>query len=90
VFECAESRGVPIYLHPQIPPKPAVDTYYGGFAPDVSSFLSIAGCSWHIETGVHCIRLIMGGTGFLRCRSSWAINSKYWPGRRGGWTMVSA
>jgi predicted TIM-barrel fold metal-dependent hydrolase len=51
VFECAESLGVPIYLHPQIPPKPVVDTYYSGFAPDVSSFLSIAGCGWHIETG---------------------------------------
>jgi predicted TIM-barrel fold metal-dependent hydrolase len=61
VFECAESLGVPIYLHPQIPPKPVVDTYYSGFAPEVSSFLSIAGCGWHIETGVHCIRLIMGG-----------------------------
>jgi predicted TIM-barrel fold metal-dependent hydrolase len=60
VFECAEALGVPIYLHPQIPPKPVVDTYYSGFAPEVSSFLSIAGCGWHIETGVHCIRLIMG------------------------------
>jgi hypothetical protein len=61
VFECAESLGVPVYLHPQIPPKPVVDTYYGGFAPEVSAFLSIAGCGWHIDTGVHCIRLIMGG-----------------------------
>jgi predicted TIM-barrel fold metal-dependent hydrolase len=61
VFECAESLGVPIYLHPQMPPKPVVDTYYGGFAPDVSTFLSIAGVGWHIETGVHGIRLILGG-----------------------------
>jgi uncharacterized protein len=61
VFECAEALGVPIYLHPQIPPKPVVDTYYSGFAPEVSAFLSIAGCGWHIDTGVHCIRLIMGG-----------------------------
>ena len=43
VFECAEALGVPIYLHPQIPPKPVVDAYYGGFAPEVSAFLSIAG-----------------------------------------------
>jgi uncharacterized protein len=61
VFECAEALGVPIYLHPQIPPKPVVDAYYSGFAPEVSSFLSIAGCGWHIDTGVHCIRLILGG-----------------------------
>ena len=61
VFECAESLGVPIYLHPQMPPKPVVDTYYGGFAPEVSTFLAIAGVGWHIDTGVHAIRLILGG-----------------------------
>ena len=61
VFESAESLGVPIYLHPQMPPKPVVDTYYGGFAPEVSGFLSISGLGWHIDTGVHCIRLILGG-----------------------------
>jgi predicted TIM-barrel fold metal-dependent hydrolase len=61
VFECAESLGVPIYLHPQFPPKAVVDACYGGFAPDVSGFLSIAGLGWHIDTGIHCIRLILGG-----------------------------
>ena len=61
VFECAESLGVPIFLHPQIPPKPVADIYYGGFAPDVSAFLSIAGLGWHIDTGIHSIRLIFGG-----------------------------
>ena len=43
VFECAEALGVPIYLHIQIPPKPVIDAYYSGFAPEVSAFLSIAG-----------------------------------------------
>src|ERR1700733_37739 len=61
VFESAEALGVPIYLHPQIPPKPVVDAYYSGFAPEVSAFLSIAGLGWHIDTGIHSIRLIMGG-----------------------------
>ena len=61
VFECAEALGVPIYLHIQIPPKPVVDAYYGGFAPEVSAFLSIAGGGWHIDNGVHCLRLILGG-----------------------------
>jgi len=61
VFECAEALGVPVYLHPQIPPKPVVDTYYSGFAPAISAFLSLAGAGWHIETGVHAIRLILGG-----------------------------
>jgi uncharacterized protein len=61
VFECAEALGVPIYMHIQIPPKPVVDAYYGGFAPEVSAFLSIAGSGWHIDNGVHCLRLILGG-----------------------------
>jgi uncharacterized protein len=61
IFESAEVLGVPIYLHPQIPPKPVVDAYYGGFAPEVSAFLSIAGAGWHIETGIHALRLILGG-----------------------------
>jgi len=61
VFECAEALGVPIYLHPQIPPKPVVDAYYSGFAPEISAFLSLAGVGWHIDTGVHCLRLILGG-----------------------------
>jgi|GEM_PF-5179662 len=38
VFECAETLGVPIYLHPQYPPQPVVDAYYSGFAPEVSTF----------------------------------------------------
>jgi len=61
VFECAEALGVPIYLHPQMPPKPVIDAYYSGFAPNVSGFLSIAGVGWHIDAGIHCIRLILGG-----------------------------
>ena len=71
VFECAEALGVPIYMHIQIPPKPVVDAYYGGFAPEVSAFLSIAGSGWHIDNGVHCLRLILGGysTGSQRCKS---------------------
>jgi predicted TIM-barrel fold metal-dependent hydrolase len=61
VFESAEALGVPVYLHIQIPPKPVIDAYYSGFAPEVSAFLSIAGSGWHIDNGVHCLRLILGG-----------------------------
>jgi uncharacterized protein len=61
VFECAETLGVPIYLHPTVPPQPVIDAYYSGFAPAVSAMLSIAGVGWHIDTGIHCIRLILGG-----------------------------
>ena len=61
VFESAETLGVPIYLHPTVPPQPVIDACYRGFAPAVSAKLSIAGMGWHIDTGIHCIRLILGG-----------------------------
>jgi hypothetical protein len=49
VFESAETLGVPIYLHPTVP--------LGGFDPTASAILS----GWHIDTGIHCLRLILGG-----------------------------
>jgi hypothetical protein len=61
VFECAETLGVPIYLHPTVPPQPVIDACYGGFAPAVSAVLSTAGSGWHLDTGIHCLRLILGG-----------------------------
>jgi uncharacterized protein len=61
VFEAAEGLGVPIYLHPTVPPKPVIDAYYQGFSPAVSGRLAVAGLGWHLDTGIHCIRLILGG-----------------------------
>ncbi len=61
VFECAETLGVPIYLHPNLPPQPVIDACYGGFDPLVSARLAAAGAGWHLDTGVHCLRLILGG-----------------------------
>ncbi|MFZ1163250.1 amidohydrolase family protein [Mycobacterium sp.] len=61
VFESAESLGVPIYLHPTVPPRPVIDAYYRGLAPAVSAKLAVAGLGWHIDTGIHCVRIILGG-----------------------------
>lgn len=61
ILECAEKLNVPIVLHPTPPPKPVLDIYYGGFAPEVTNLLASAGWGWHIETAVHVIRMIMGG-----------------------------
>lgn len=61
VFECAETLGVPIYLHPTLPPQPVIDACYGGLDPLVSARLAAAGAGWHIDTGIHCLRLILGG-----------------------------
>jgi predicted TIM-barrel fold metal-dependent hydrolase len=61
ILECAQALDVPIYLHPTRPPQPVIEASYGGFAPDVSWMFSGPGWGWHIETGVHVIRMILGG-----------------------------
>ncbi|MFC1945413.1 amidohydrolase family protein [Chloroflexota bacterium] len=61
ILECAEKLNVPIHIHPTRPPKPIIDTYYGGFSPEVTDILARTGWGWHIETAVHVIRLIISG-----------------------------
>jgi len=61
LLDRAASLNVPIYLHPTQPPKPVIEAAYSGFSPIVNEMLASAGWGWHIETGVHVIRLILGG-----------------------------
>jgi len=61
VFERAEHLEVPLYLHPAVPPDSVREAYYSGFSPDVSFALATAGWGWHIEVGLHMLRLILGG-----------------------------
>jgi len=62
VLERAQQLDVPIYLHPTQPPQPVVDAYYSGFAPAVTNALSQYAWGWHIDTAVHILRMIVGGT----------------------------
>lgn len=57
----AESLDVPIYVHPTQPPPAVVEASYSGFRPEVSFMFANAGWGWHIETGVHVLRMILGG-----------------------------
>ena len=61
VLETAAALGVPIYLHPGRPPQQVVDASYAGFAPLVTEALATAGWGWHIDTGLHALRLILAG-----------------------------
>jgi predicted TIM-barrel fold metal-dependent hydrolase len=61
ILERAEALGVPVYIHPTLPPKPVIDASYGGFSPAVTEIFAGAGWGWHIETAVHVLRLILGG-----------------------------
>jgi predicted TIM-barrel fold metal-dependent hydrolase len=61
IFERAEQLGVPIYLHPGLPPSQLREAWFGGLPPAVAYRLSIAAWGWHIDTGVHALRLITSG-----------------------------
>jgi uncharacterized protein len=61
IFERAEHLRVPIYLHPTPPPAAVREAYYGGLSPQMAQTLSMAGWGWHVETGLHVLRLIAGG-----------------------------
>lgn len=61
IFEAAEGLDVPLYLHPTEPPQSVREAYYAGFAPQVSQALATTAWGWHIETGLHVLRLILGG-----------------------------
>jgi uncharacterized protein len=61
IFEAAQALDVPIYLHPTLPPKPVEDAYFSGLPGQLGFFLSTAAWGWHVETGLHCLRLIGSG-----------------------------
>ena len=61
IFERAARLEVPIYLHPTPPPPAVRDAYYGGLPPQFAQALSMAGWGWHVDTGLHALRLIVGG-----------------------------
>jgi len=61
IFERAERLGVLIYLHPTPPPPAVRDAYYGDLPPQFAQALSMAGWGWHVDTGLHVLRLIVGG-----------------------------
>jgi uncharacterized protein len=61
IFERAERLGVPIYLHPGLPPAAVREACYDGLGPVAGHWLSVAAWGWHIDTGIHALRLIAAG-----------------------------
>jgi predicted TIM-barrel fold metal-dependent hydrolase len=62
ILEAAEALDAPIHIHPTRPPQPVVDAYYSGFSPLLDDMFASPGWGWHIETAVHVIRVVLGGT----------------------------
>jgi hypothetical protein len=61
VLARAEQLGVPIYIHPNIPPESVRRAYYSDLPSPMDFMLAIAGWGWHAETAVHVLRLILSG-----------------------------
>jgi len=61
VLARAEALDVPIYLHPNFPPKAVFDAYYSDLPPSIAITLSVAGYGWHTELGLHILRLAVKG-----------------------------
>ena len=61
IFEAAQALDVPIYLHPSPPPKTVEEAYFGGLPGETGFFLARMAWGWHVETGTHCLRLMVSG-----------------------------
>lgn len=62
VLARASALDVPIYIHPNVPPKAVFDLYYSGISPVKDTLLAWAGFGWHAEVGIHVFRLALSGT----------------------------
>ena len=61
VLERCESLGVPLYIHPGIPPAAVREAYFSDLPNVMSTIISRAGYGWHSETAIHVIRLCLSG-----------------------------
>jgi predicted TIM-barrel fold metal-dependent hydrolase len=61
VYEVAERRRAPLYLHPQSPARSVRNAYYSGFEPAVEVAFATFGVGWHYDTGVEFLRMVIAG-----------------------------
>jgi predicted TIM-barrel fold metal-dependent hydrolase len=69
----AEKLGVPLYIHPGMPPADVRKAYYDGFPPKISFGLATFGWGWHYETALHVIRLAVAGIFDKYPKLNWII-----------------
>lgn len=62
LFATAAARGLPIFIHPQIPSRAMRDAAYSGFDEMTGLALATFGWGWHIEAALAALRLVVRGT----------------------------
>ncbi len=61
IFDCAAERGVPLFIHPQIPRRSVRQAYYSGFNDKLDLAFASYGLGWHYEAGIQFVRLVLAG-----------------------------
>lgn len=63
IFQQAEKLDVPVYFHPGFPNEKVADYYYKGenIPQEVSAVFASYGYGWHVDTGIHMMRMILSG-----------------------------
>lgn len=62
VFAVAASLGMPVFVHPQVPPLAVREASYGGFDELTDLALASFGWGWHLEAALAALRLVVRGT----------------------------
>ncbi|AHH19778.1 amidohydrolase [Nocardia nova SH22a] len=57
----AADLGVPIYLHPGVPPVAVTEANYSGLDPLVVARFQTSAWGWHQETAVHFLHMVLSG-----------------------------
>jgi 2,3-dihydroxybenzoate decarboxylase len=60
IFERAQALDVPLYLHPAVPDRTVVETYYQDYLADFPALLT-AGWGFTVETATQAIRMVLSG-----------------------------
>ena len=61
VLAQAQTLGVPLYLHPAPPPESVYKAYFSGLPEQIAGSLATSAWGWHVETGLHSLRLVVAG-----------------------------
>lgn len=61
ILDMIEKTGAILYIHPALPPQSVINTYYKMEDKYAQNVIASGGWGWHIETGVHVLRLIASG-----------------------------
>ncbi len=61
ILEAASHLRVPLFIHPQTPPRAVREAYYSGFDPQVDLAFATFGLGWHYDCGIEFVRLALAG-----------------------------